>query len=78
MSMQNWAALCTAAGINVRNMELADVYLTAGRILNDAELTKRALAEHLSHAVLPAGSRETALLDMTPDELRALRERLLR
>jgi hypothetical protein len=44
MSMQDWIGLCTAAGINVRNMDEMDVFLTAGRILNDRELTARCLA----------------------------------
>jgi hypothetical protein len=63
MSMRQWASLCNAAGINVRNLELIDVYLIAGKILNDEVLGKRTVAEHLNHAVLPAGSRETVLLD---------------
>jgi hypothetical protein len=69
--------LCAAADIKVRNMQPLDVYLIAGKILNDPELTKRAVAEQLSGAVLPAGSRETVLLDMTEGERAALRERVL-
>ena len=53
--------LCTAAGINIRNMELLDVYLTARKILNNTPLRL--------HAV-------DFLNGMTPDERRTLRERL--
>lgn len=65
--------LCTAAGINVRNMELLDVYLTAGKIINDEPLRLRALA-FLNGSVLPAGSRVDAIKKMTPQERLALRE----
>jgi hypothetical protein len=44
MSLRQWVDLCGAAGINVRNMDEMDVFLTAGRILNDRELTARCLA----------------------------------
>jgi hypothetical protein len=67
--------LCTAAGINVRNMELLDVYLTAGKIINDEPLRLRAMAFR-NGSVLPKGSRVDAIKEMTPDERRALRERV--
>ena len=75
MSMGNWVELCTAAGINVRNMELLDVYLTAGKILNDEPLRQRATA-FLNGSVLPPGSRVDAIKQMSPSERLALRERV--
>jgi hypothetical protein len=75
MSMQDWTKLCAAAGIDVSRMELMEIYLTAGRILNDEPLRKRAL-EFLNGSVLPADSRIDAIGQMTMQERLELRERV--
>jgi hypothetical protein len=75
MSMQDWIGLCTAAGINVRNMDEMDVYLTAGRILNDRELAAKTL-EHCGGGHMYAGARADVLKAMSAQERLAIRERV--
>jgi hypothetical protein len=67
MSMQDWVSLCTAVGINVRNMEPMDVYLVAGNIIRDQQLTdiERRFDFDLRGAIKT----------LTADERLALRER---
>jgi hypothetical protein len=67
--MQSFVNLCTAAGIDVARLELFDMYLFAGRIINDGPLCKGMLA---------AGtSREDVIAAMTQAERAALRDRVL-
>jgi hypothetical protein len=78
--MQEFVDLCIAAGINVARLELIDMFLIAGRIINDFELFQKAIALSKSygyHAMLPPGLREEAMAAMTPAERAALRERVL-
>ena len=74
--MKNSVELCTAAGINVSKLQPMDVYQLAGKLIQDRELTARALNCGLHGAVLLAGSRKEAMAAMTPDELAALRKRV--
>jgi hypothetical protein len=61
--------LCAAAGCKVRNMQPLDVYLLAGKILNDGYLTK--LANDNS------ASREFVMRElMTDAQLETLRSRI--
>jgi len=75
MSIREWASLCSAAGINVRNLEPMDVYVLAGKIINDSELTEKA-RELCPGSMLREGIRVKALSAMRPDERIALRERV--
>jgi hypothetical protein len=75
--MQEFVDLCVAAGISVARLELIDMYLIAGRIINDFELFQRAIALSKSHAMLAPGLREEALAAMTKADRWALRERVL-
>lgn len=76
MGMRDWISLVTAVGIDVVPMDAADVYLLEGKIIHDAELTKRAL-KFLEGTTLPKGARERAIREMTPAERTALRDRIL-
>jgi len=62
--------LCLAAGINVRNMQPFDVFLTAGNIINDHSLTMRMIAEKTS--------RQALLEAMDPVERKHFAERVRR
>lgn len=73
--MKIWADMCIAAGINIRNMELIDVYLTAGKILRDEELSRECV-KYLKGAVMPSGTREFVLNSWPEASRRALRERV--
>ena len=78
--MQEFVDLCVAAGINVARLELIDMYVIAGRIINDFELFQKAIALAKSygyHSMLPPGLREEALAAMTKADRWALRERVL-
>jgi hypothetical protein len=67
--------LCLAAGINIRNMEPIDVYLTACKILDDVELRKAA-EKYLKGAILPMGT-SAFVMNSWPEAKRiALRERV--
>jgi hypothetical protein len=68
--------LCLAAGINIRNMEPMDVYLTACRILDDVELRKAA-EKYLKGAVMPQGARKFVLNSWPEAKRIALRERVV-
>lgn len=76
MSMVDCVAICSAAGINVRSMELTDVYQTAGKILNDFEVAKLA-REYRNASILACGTTAAALSKMSLAERAALRERVL-
>jgi hypothetical protein len=69
--------LCIALGIPVRVMEPMDVYLTGGRIIQDADLSRRA-ESLIVGSVMPAGARLKIIEAMTPAERRDLRERVER
>ena len=75
MSLHQWAQLCMAAGINVRNLQPIDVYHLSGKIIEDSLLTSKA-RELSPGAVLQPGVREQVLVAMTPEERAALRERV--
>jgi hypothetical protein len=75
--MQDLVDLCVAAGINVARFELIDMYLIAGRIINDFELFQRAIALSKSYAMLASGLREEALAAMSKTDRAALRDRVL-
>jgi len=75
MSLQDWAKLCAAAGINVRNLQPLDVYQLSGKIINDALLTGK-VRQMFPGAALPAGAREKVLSAMSPEERAALRDRV--
>jgi hypothetical protein len=59
--MSDWIALCSAAGFNVKKMKPLEVFMVAGKILNDATV---------SHE-----NRVASLHAMTPQERLAVRER---
>jgi hypothetical protein len=67
--------LCIELGIPVRDMNFMDVFLLAGRILQDDVVRKKAL-KYLQGSVLPMGSSKQAIQDMTDAERRALLERV--
>jgi hypothetical protein len=75
--MQQFVDLCTSAGIDVARLELIDMFLIAGRIIQDFELFQRTIALSKSYSLLPSGLREQALANMTTAERAALRERVL-
>jgi hypothetical protein len=76
--MQMQIELCIELGIPVRDMDLMDVYLTAGRIIQDEVLRQKALKYmNPELAFLPAGARKQAIEDMTPIERKELQERVL-
>ncbi len=77
--LRDWVTLCSAAGINVRNLEPMAVYELAGKIINDATLTRIVLGEEeveRASGVISMGSRVRALLDAEPADLAALRNRV--
>lgn len=73
--MQSSIDLCEAAGLNVEQMPLMDIFLASGQILNDELLRKKALA-FLQGSVLHEDAYPAALNAMTPAERMALRERV--
>jgi hypothetical protein len=75
--MQEFVDLCVAAGINVARIELIDMYLIAGRIIQDFELFQRTIALSKSYSLVPSGLRVQALAAMTKADRWALRERVL-
>jgi hypothetical protein len=76
--MQQFVNLCSAAGVDVSRLDLIDMFLIAGKIIQDVELTKKALAMRAPGcgAVLDSG-RVQALAAMTKVDRWALRERVL-
>ena len=38
MATEDWIKLCTAVGINVRDLDEADVYMLGGNIMRDRQL----------------------------------------
>lgn len=62
-NMAEYVRLCSALGINVRNMEPGNVYLTAGKIIRDV--------------CSPTTNALGTVLSMTDDQKRDLRERVL-
>lgn len=74
--MQTQTELCIELGIPVREMAPMDVYLTAGKILQDEVLRQKAL-KYLEGPILPSGSLKKAIDEMTPAERQELRERVL-
>lgn len=68
MSMAQWVELCTAVGINVRNLELMDVFQLGGKIMRDDLLFKKQV-----------GSGKTSIeviAEMSQAERVSLRERV--
>jgi len=63
-------ALCTAAGINIRNYQPLDVYMLGGKIIQDGYLTKLSIDNN--------ATREFVMRElMTTPQLQALRQRVL-
>jgi hypothetical protein len=75
MAIRNWALLCAAAGIDIRGLDAMVVYLLAGKILNDTQLT-RAVVKNLVGSVAPMGLRAKILATWSDAERTALRERI--
>lgn len=75
MSIVMSAQLCTAAGFDVRSMNPMDVYLLAGKILHDTELTEVSVSLHGS-SQLPSGARTQVLKSWPASERAKLRERV--
>ena len=63
-------ALCTAAGINIRNYQPLDVYMLGGKIIQDGYLMKLSIDNN--------ATREFVMRElMTTPQLQALRQRVL-
>ena len=77
MAMKQWIEICTVAGCNPRQMELMEIYLVAGRILNDAVVRQRC-EPFIVNNILPKGSVRRVVEAMSPTELQELRARVSR
>ena len=75
MSIKQWVEICEDSGIDTTRMGPLDVYLVAGKLIQDDLVTKRAL-KFLRGAILPAGARLKVIQEMTLEEREALRERV--
>jgi hypothetical protein len=75
--MQLETDLCLAAGIDVARLAPIDVYLLGGKIINDWELTRKALALPRDSAVLGSNARKFVLNAMPASDRAALRDRIL-
>jgi len=75
MRMKPYVELCTLVGLTPRTMEPMEIYLTAGRIIHDRELTRRCEA-YVVNDVLPADTRQKVIQSMGPDDPQRLRERI--
>jgi len=73
--LKPYVELLTWVGLTPRTMEPVEIYLTAGRIIHDRELTKRCEA-YVVNGVLPSGTRQRVIESMGPDDLQRLRERI--
>lgn len=69
--------LCIAAGLDVARLAPVEMFLLGGKIINDWELSKRALALPRDRAVLDPDVRRFVLNAMTASERAALRDRVL-
>jgi hypothetical protein len=77
--MQGFVNLCTAAGIDVARLQPFDMFLIVGKLVDDTELFKRAVAmrDAKDSAVIDGEARLRALAAMTQAERAALRDRVL-
>ena len=70
-----YVQLCEAVGLVPRTMKPMDIYLVAGKIINDRALTQ--LCEpHVREGVLPNGTRLNVIRQMSSEDVSALRERV--
>ena len=75
--LKPYVELLTLVGLNSRTMEPTEIYLSAGRVIHDRELTSRCEA-YIVNGVLPSGTREKVIQSMGPDDLQQLKERIQR
>ena len=75
MSIHDSIALVAAAGFDADRMDHGQVYLLAGKIINDRELTKRA-EKYIRNRILPAGSRVKTINAMSEMQRELLRLRV--
>jgi len=74
MAIREWAVLCASAGVDVRTLNSFDVYMLAGRIINDPQLN--ADVRKYAGSVAPKGLREKILATWSAVDRAALRERI--
>jgi hypothetical protein len=55
----------------------AELFLIAGAIIRDSELTARAVKEKLVDGFLPEGARQEIILGMLPEEKLVLKQRVI-
>jgi hypothetical protein len=77
LSLRDWAILVHAAGIDVRQLDPMTVYLIAGKIIQDRELTVVALSLYGEGSQLPKGARAKVLQSWPSSERLAFRDRVL-
>jgi hypothetical protein len=76
--MRELINLVSAAGISVKDLDVLDVFLISGRIINDTEIRRRKAAMVIGsgNTILPADADEQIIASMPPAELAALRSRV--
>jgi hypothetical protein len=75
MSMMTWFDLVRAAGIDARRLDPLTVHTLAGKILSDSVVKERKL-KFLQGCVLPTGSAQRVVREMSEQERAELRDRI--
>jgi hypothetical protein len=76
MGLPQWIELVAEVGVDVRPLNEQEVYLLAGKIINDVELRQRCL-KYIVEGILPIGARARVVREMSPADRVALRDRIL-
>jgi len=78
--MRQHVQLCVLAGLDIRGKDLLEIFILAGAIIDDRALTQRAIClarAERSDSIVPGGTRERVLREMTEHDKALLRERVL-
>ena len=75
MSMMTWFDLVNASGIDAKKLDPMTVHELAGKILRDSVVAKRR-EKFVVNGILPTGSAQRAVREMTENERQLLRLRV--
>lgn len=79
MALTDWMAVVVAAGFDATKLSTSQLYEISGALIHDPEVTKRktAIAAESRSGIVPAGTTQKILLNMTDEERAAARSRAL-
>lgn len=79
MALTDWTALLLCAGFDVAKLSTNSLYEIAGALIHDPEIIRRKtiIAAENRRGIVPIGTTQKILLNMTDDERAAIRARAL-